>query len=155
MSNNTKKKKKKSPGGINRTYGRQAAEFAVRGKPSYFNSQINKGAASREYAEVINNYFSRTGPPDGVAMGGRRKTRRRRGERRRKTRRKQRGGCPPCLAALALLGGSRKTRRKTRRKARRKARFRRGKRRRKTRRRRGGIGFRNSTPLKSVKKPHD
>ena len=88
-------------------------------------------------------------------MGGRRKTRRRRGERRRKTRRKQRGGCPPCLAALALLGGSRKTRRKTRRKARRKARFRRGKRRRKTRRRRGGIGFRNSTPLKSVKKPYD
>jgi len=129
MNNRTKKKsKKKSPGGINRTYGRQAAEFADR-KPSFFNPQINKGAAHRQDAEVINNYFSPDGvnDPQGVAMGGRR--------RRKKTRRKMR--------------------RKTRRKKRRKTRKRRGKRGRKTRRRRGGVGFRNSPPLKGIKKPYD
>jgi hypothetical protein len=121
MNNRTKKKnKKKSPGGINRTYGRQAAEFAVR-KPSYFNPQLNKGAAHRQDAEVINNYFSPDGvnDPQGVAMGGRRR------------------------------------RKKTRRKMRRKTRKRRGKRGRKTRRRRGGLGFRNSPPLKGIKKPYD
>ena len=80
-------------------------------------------------ANINNNYFSQEGPPDGVPMGGRR--------RRKKTRRKQRGGCPPCLAAFALLGGSRKTRKKRSRKRKRR------RKRRKTRRKRGS-GFLNN-----------